>query len=285
MKKLLLLLCITSSLFASMSETIHSSLSTYYENRNYSNSLQKSSGAVYGVGADIHYKASKYKLTYEQGGAVTKKPPLSKDLKNKKIFLRYAYGFNNALELYLNYIYIIDDNIAITTKGKVYGAGLSYKFNKQLSTYFSQYYTDYKNFNMHQSDLKIEYKMKIANVGVKISSISKYLRVDEEQTNSFTKNTQKEYFTSGAKLHLHYQTYHMGLGAYFGKRVFAIMNDGFKIQHHAMEFNRTYAVGLGKTISDFVVRFQYIYQRATELPPLQENVKVQNLRFIANYKF
>ena len=52
-----------------------------------------------------------------------------------------------------------------------------------------------------------------------------------------------------------------------------------------MEFDRTYAVSVGKTISKFVLRFQYIYQRAKELPIKNENVEVQNLRFIANYKF
>jgi len=83
----------------------------------------------------------------------------------------------------------------------------------------------------------------------------------------------------------HYKTYHFGAGAYFGKRAFAVMNDGFKVQHHAMEFDRTYVVGVGKSIGDFVVRMQYIYQRAKEMPVNNDNVRVQVFRFIANYKF
>ena len=63
------------------------------------------------------------------------------------------------------------------------------------------------------------------------------------------------------------------------------MNDGFKIQHHAMEFDRTYAVGMGKKISDVMLRLQYIYQRATELPMQNEGVEVSNIRLIANYRF
>jgi len=39
-------------------------------------------------------------------------------------------------------------------------------------------------------------------------------------------------------MHAYYHDYHMGVGAFFGKRVFAVMNDGFKVQHHAMEFKR-----------------------------------------------
>jgi hypothetical protein len=77
----------------------------------------------------------------------------------------------------------------------------------------------------------------------------------------------------------------MGAGAYFEKRAFAIMNDGFKIQHHAMEFDRTYAVGVGKSFSNLVLRFQYIYQRATELPIKNKDVSIATSRFICNYKF
>jgi len=84
---------------------------------------------------------------------------------------------------------------------------------------------------------------------------------------------------------MHHNSYHFGTGIYFEKRVCAIMKDGFKIQHHAMEFNRTYAVGIGKTLSNFVFRIQYIYQRATELPIKNKNVNILNIRFITNLKF
>jgi hypothetical protein len=63
------------------------------------------------------------------------------------------------------------------------------------------------------------------------------------------------------------------------------MNDGFKIQHHAMEFDRTYAIGAGKTFSKIIFRTQYIYQRAKELPIENKNVTIRNLRFILNYTF
>jgi len=127
--------------------------------------------------------------------------------------------------------------------------------------------------------------MKIDDIKVKLTSITKYINTDEENLNGFTKNTEDSYLTSGLKLHLHYDTYHFGSAVYVGKRVFAIMNDGFKIQHHAMEFDRTYAVGVGKNISDFVLRLQYIYSRATELPAKNENIEVSNIRFPLNYTF
>jgi hypothetical protein len=260
-------------------------VSAYYENKDYSNSLQKEDGRVYGIGADIHYNNSEYKITYEDGKANTKQPPLSKDLENKKLFLRYAHNFVNKISFNINYINILNDNIAITDNGKTYGLGIGYKLSKQFDLNFTQFYTKYDDFKTHQSDFRVDYKFKISKLNIKLSSISKYISLDTQNKNSFTKNAKKDYFTNGLKLHLHYKSYHLGSGVYLGKRAFAIMSDGFKIQHHAMEFDRTYAVGVGKTINSFVFRFQYIYQRATELPMLNEDVKIKTFRVITNYKF
>ena len=63
------------------------------------------------------------------------------------------------------------------------------------------------------------------------------------------------------------------------------MQDGFKIQHHAMEFNKTYMLGIGKNIDDFMVSLRYIYQEATELPMQNKNVNVKNIVTTFTYKF
>jgi len=246
--KIILPLLLTSSVI--MAETIHSSVSTYFENKSFSNSIQKNNAKVYGVGVDIHHDNSAYKFTYEHGDTKTKQPPLNKDLKIDKIFLKYTYEIDNNFEVNVNYINILNDNIAITDNGKAYGAGLTYKYNKKISANFTQFYTDYKDFNVHQSDLRVDFKTKIDNVKFKLSSITKYINIDEKNTNSFTKNAKKNYLTTDA-----------------------------------MEFDRTYAIGVGKTISDFVFRVQYVKQRATELPTLNKDVEVKVTRLIANYKF
>jgi len=284
MKKLLLFL-VATCLFGEISEPIHSSISTYYENKNYMNSKQKKDAITYGIDVDIHHKNSAYKITYEQSKADTKKPPLKEDLKNKKLFLKYGYALNNKIHLNLNYIKVLSDNIAITTGGKVYGAGITYTTDKKLSLNFTQFYTNYKDFNVYQSDFRCNFKTKLNGLKLKISSITKYISLKDDKNNSFTKNAQKEYLTTGLKLHAHYKSYHFGSGFFIGKRVFAIMNEGSKLQHHAMEFDRTYAVGVGKTISNFIFRMQYIYQRATELPSKNENVEIETIRMILNYKF
>jgi hypothetical protein len=279
--KYLLFLIIATHLVA---QTIHSSFSTYYEDKTFKNSKQKEDSSLYGVGADIHHNNSKYRVNYEHSDTKTKRPALKEDLKIDKLFLRYAYAFNKEFEINTNYIKIINDNLAITDKGQAFGLGLTYTLNKAFCTNFTQYYTHYDDFDTYQSDLNLEYKTKINGVKVKVNSITKYINIDEKNLNSFTKNAKNDYLTTGLKLHLHYDGYHFGSALYVGDRLFAIMNDGQKIQHHAMEFNRTYAVGIGKNISDFVIRLQYIYQKATEIPSHNENVEVSNIRFLLNYK-
>lgn len=284
MKHILTLLLLSSIIIAQ--EPIHSSISSYYENKTFSNSVQKTDGYVIGVGADIHHGSSEYKFTYEHIYTNTIQPPMSDDLKVDKIFFRYAYSFLDDFELNLNYINILSDNIALTDGGKIYAVGIGYKFSKKLSANFTQYYSDYKDFNVYQSDLKLDFKMKIKKVKVKFSSYSKYINIDDKNQNGFTKNAQKDYITTGLKFHMHYNTYHFGGGAYFGKRAFGVMNDGFKIQHHALEFDRTYAIGAGKNISDFVLRLQYINQRAIEMPVANnKKITISVLRAILNYKF
>jgi len=282
--KFILLFILSASLWAT-SETVHSSIITYIESKDFDNSVQKEDGKVYGIGADIHLDHSEYRFAYEHGDTNTKQPPLKEDLITDKLFLKYSYDFQNNFAFNINYINILNDNIAITDGGQTYGAGLSYKIKKNINSNFTQYYTNYDDFNVYQSDFTLDYKMKINDVKVKLTSITKYINLDEKNLNGFTKNAEDDYLTTGVKLHLHYEGYHFGAAAYFGKRVFAVMDDGFKIQHHAMEFDRTYAVGIGKNISDFVLRLQYIYSRAEELPMENENVEISNFRVLLNYKF
>ena len=284
-KQILILLLSALSLFAIESQHVHSSASIYYEMKDFSNSVQKNDGVIYGVSADIHHKDSMLRAAYEKGATNTIQPPLSENLSTDKLYLRYGHILNEQFSLNVNYINILSDNIAPTDQGVAYGAGLTYTPNKAVAANFTQYYTDYKEFDVYQSDFKIDYKTSYKELKYKLTALGKYITFKDKDSNSFSTKAQDDYTTVGLKIHSHYKTYHLGAGAFFGKRAFAIMNDGFKIQHHAMEFDRTYAVGIGKSFGDVVLRYQFVYQRATELPMSNENVEITNNRVILNYKF
>lgn len=283
-KHILLSIAFAGSVLAQ--EIIHSSLSAYVESKEYIDSVQKENGVVYGVGADIHIGNAEYKIAYEQGDVNTKQPPLDRNLETSKVFFKFAYKFDRHFEANVNYIGVLSDNIAETDGGYAMGGGITYYFDKKLSLNFTEYFSVYDNFDVFQSDLRIDYKTRFDKVKVKFSSVTKHMIVEDGNVSSgFTKNADSKYFTTGLQAYAQYKTYHLGATAYFGKRAFAIMQDGFKIQHHAMEFDRTYAIVAGKTFYDFIFRIQYIYQRATEMPVQNEDVDISTIRFITNYKF
>jgi hypothetical protein len=205
--KIFLLLLLNYSLYADLLEPIHSSLSTYIEDKDYKDSKQKDSGNVYGVGADIHYKASEYKITYEYGGANTKKPPMKDDLKFQKLYTRYAYTLQNGISFHINYLSILDDNIAITDGGDIYGLGLSSLVLKKILANFSYYHSDYDDFKTDQFDMLLEYKMAYNGVKMKFSTLFTDIELNDKNKNSFTKNAKESYFTAALKLHTHYKSY------------------------------------------------------------------------------
>jgi hypothetical protein len=282
MRELFLILLFGSALFA---EPVHSSLSTFYQNMEFKNSKQKTDGKTFGLGADIHVDESEYRFVFTNTYTNTRQPPLNKDLEVQKLYLRYGYIFDESFKVNLNYINVLKDNIVSTAHGEVYGGGVSYAYNKMFSLNLTQFFSDYKEFDAHQSDLSFDIKMKLKDVKVKLTSVTSYISLDDNVDNSLTKNADKYYVTSALKLHSHYKTYHLGAAYFFGKRLFAVMNDGFSLQHHAMEFDKTYVLGFGKTFSDLIVRAQYVYQRAEELPIKNSGVEINNIKLILNYKY
>lgn len=57
------------------------------------------------------------------------------------------------------------------------------------------------------------------------------------------------------------------------------------VQPHAMEFNKTYMIGVGKQFNDLDLSLKYVYQEATEIPIHNENVKAENFILQIGYRF
>jgi hypothetical protein len=115
--------------------------------------------------------------------------------------------------------------------------------------------------------------------------IAKYIHLKDKNSNNFSKNAKTDYFTLGLKVHTHYHGYHFGAGTYLGKRIFAVMKEGFLVQHHAMEFKESYMLGIGHAIGKAMVHLRYRYSKADEIPSNNPDVKVDNLSLDVAYKF
>ena len=246
-----------------------------YESLDFTNSKKKRYGNRYGVEFGYIDKKNSIKAYLEKTKTKTKKI-VPKDLDVNKFALKYQYNLNRKDKLTLSYGTISDNLMRETNGGDIFGVGYS---RGKIS--FMQYLSDYPHFDVYQSDLKYTIKGKI-----KTTLIGKYIHLEDKNSNSFSKNAKENYFNIGVKLHTHYKRFYLGTSAYFGKRIFAVMGDSMRVQHHAMEFKETYMTGVKFNINKSIsTRLKYIYQKAKEIPMDNDNVKVQNISLDFIYKF
>lgn len=251
-----------------------------YENFDFENSKKKDDGKRYGMVLSHKTENANYQLAYDKTNTNTFQPPLPSDLHVNKYYLKYTHKLDNKQYISFNYATIDDNLMEAVDGGHIYGFG--YKYGAFGLT---QYISDYNQFNVYQTDIEYMFKKRFGELFVGAKVLAKYIHIKDKDSNNFSKNAKEDYLTPGFKLHAHYKSYHMGAGAYFGKRVFAVMKDGLKVQHHAMEFNKTYMIGVGKHFNDLDITVKYVYQEATEIPIHNQNVKVDNFILQVGYRF
>ncbi len=247
-------------------------LTTSFESLNFNNSKKKDDGIRYRVGLDYQKDKHLFQMLYGRTNTNTFQPPLSDDLHVNKVYLKYRHQWDEKQSFHINYATIDDNLMKETDGGNIYGAGYGYgPFD------LTQYFSDYKHFDVYQTDIKYTLRKKFNSILTKATVIGKYLHLENKNSNNFSQNADNDYFTAGLKLHAKYNKFHLGAGAFWGKRIFGVMNDGFRVQHHAMEFNKTYMFGIGRQFGKTDLKLRYIYQEATEVPIHNENVTLSNI--------
>ena len=206
---------------------------------------------------------------------------MPKDLKVNKYVFKYQYKLDQKKRLSFSYATIDDNLMKETNHGNIFGIGYS---NNGLG--FTQYLSDYPHFDVYQTDVKYSFKSKLDEVGFKTTMLGKFIHLKNKNSNRFSEKADNNYFTVGVKLHTHYEGYHLGAGVYLGKRIFAVMKEGFKVQHHAMEFSKSFMMGIGHAIGDHAVaHLRYGYHEAKEVPTNNDGVTVNNVSLDFVYKF
>ncbi|AXH12139.1 hypothetical protein [Halarcobacter bivalviorum] len=264
----------------------NSSISYEYGVKDYKNSMTKKDGNVKTVG--ISHKVSNHKIDLSyQGDNVIREHSLSKvNLKSldvEKYSIKYNYKINDSFALKTSYIKIID-NLAPTDQGKVYGLGGTYQFSKGLSTSLSAYKSDYKDFDVKQYDFAISKGFKIKDIKLKATALAKKIDIDGKTYGNYVFK-DKDYFTTGIKFAASYQSYVAGVGAFFGKRIFTVLDDGTKVQHHAMQQDKTYMLSFGKKFKNFDIIAKYSFQNGKELPENRDDVDTKVMALSLMYKF
>jgi hypothetical protein len=263
-----------------------SKISYEYGIKDYKNSASKIDGKVENLILSHKIYNHQFFLAYQGDNVDRTLNPITstnRDLEVDKYSAKYIYTLNDKIDLKASYVKIID-NQAPTDQGKIYGFGGSYNITKGLNSAFTIYKSDYKTFDVNQYDLSISKGFKLDKIKLKITTIAKKISIDGDKYGAYTFK-DKDYFTTGLKLSTNYEGFIAGIATFLGKREFTVLDDGMKVQHHAIEQDKTYMLSLGKKFKDFDIIAKYSFQKGKELPENRDNVDTKIVSISFAYRF
>lgn len=243
-----------------------------YDYLDFSHSKQKEEGQRVTGHLKLGGGPHTFQAAYEKTATQTCQPPLKEDLDVDKFIGRYDFSFSKQDRVTFNVI-AVEDNLVPTDGGRVVGAGWFHRFTPQVAAEINGYYGRYDIMETYQLDTTLKLHHTFGAVDTTIILVAKKIFI-EECSSVFCAKADPSYLTAGAKVKLGYRDYFLHAGAFAGKRVFAVMMEGFVLQHHAMEFDRTWMAGVGRRFGDVELKLRYISQRARELPLSNPGVTV-----------
>lgn len=264
----------------------NSEISTNYTYKDYDNSKTKTNGKTIDYRFLHNFESSQIVINYEDSltkreNEITKAKLTS--LEVEKLSMKYLYHISDELSFKTSFINI-EDNLAPTDDGKIYGLGLIKNMNSSTGIKIDTYLSDYDDFNVNQYDLTFVKKFKLDNINLEAQLGSKYININGQNYGNYI--LKDNYFLSYfLNLNANYNSFIFGLGFMNGDRLFAIQEDGLKVEHHALEQNKTYMVSLGKKFKNIDLISRYIYSNSNELPENRNDVKSQFVSLGLNYKF
>ena len=264
----------------------NSEISTNYTYKDYDNSKTKTNGKTIDYRFLHNFESSQIVINYEDSltkreNEITKAKLTS--LEVEKLSMKYLYHISDELSFKTSFINI-EDNLAPTDDGKIYGLGLIKNMNSSTGIKIDTYLSDYEDFNVNQYDLTFVKKFKLDNINLEAQLGSKYININGQNYENYI--LKDNYFLSYfLNLNANYNGFIFGLGFMNGDRLFAIQEDGLKVEHHALEQNKTYMVSLGKKFKNIDLISRYIYTNSNELPENRNDVKSQFVSLGLNYKF
>jgi hypothetical protein len=245
------------------------------EHLHFIGSKKKRCGNRFGIEADMHNVYGHMQL-YAERTLTETTPKVPSDLYVTKLFGLYEYTYDG-VGYRVGFAHIHDNLAKETDGGKIYSIGFTYNAWKGRV-----YFSDYEHFDVWQSDIHYTYK----GEGWQLIGIGKWIHLIDEKSNAFSRNADSDYVTVGMKLHVHRGRWHYGAAFFGGERIFAVMQDGLQVQHHAMAFKYSAMAGVGYTLSKgTVVHLRYGYHRADEIAIHNDNVKIHHVTLALQLPF
>jgi hypothetical protein len=275
-----------TSAFLSSCLLANSEISTNYTYKDYDNSKTKTQGKTLDYRFLHNFENSQITVNYEDSltkreNEITKAKLTS--LEVEKLSMKYLYNISDDLSFKTSFINI-EDNLAPTDNGKIYGLGLIKSIDNSNEIKVDTYLSDYDDFNVNQYDLTFVKKFKFNDINFMGQTGVKYIDINGSEYGNYT--LKDNYYTSYfLNLNANYNGFIFGLGFMNGDRLFAVQEDGLKVEHHALEQSKTYMVSLGKKFKDIDIISRYIYSNSNELPENRNDVKSQFVSLGLKYKF
>jgi len=258
-------------------------ISYQYGQKNYEKSKFKTDGVEQAFALSYKYQSGQISGSFSKDKVNLNAHPVSSKLEVDKSNLNVRHNFNENLSGKISYI-VIQDNLSPTDDGKIYGIGGIYSINKGFGVVLDSYKSDYNSFDVTQYDVGIFNGFKISEIQAKVTFGAKFMNIiGDKYANYVFKD--KEYQTNFIAVNGTYQGFFGGVGAMFGKRIFVVLDDGNKVQHHAMEQDKTYMFSFGKSFTNFDLAMQYNYQNGKELPENRDDVNTKVTSLMLKYKF
>ena len=264
----------------------NSEISTSYTYKDYENSKTKTQGKTLDYRLLHNFENSQIAVNYEDSltkreNEVTKAKLIS--LEVEKLSMKYLYNIRNDLSFKTSFMNI-EDNLAPTDNGKIYGLGLIKSIDNFNDIKVDTYLSNYADFNVNQYDLTFVKKFKFNDINFMGQTGVKYIDINGSEYGNYT--LKDNYYTSYFfNLNANYNSFIFGLGFMNGDRLFAVQEDGLKVEHHGLEQSKNYMVSLGKKFKDIDIISKYIYSNSDELPENRNDVKSQFVSLGLTYKF
>lgn len=264
----------------------NSEISTSYTYKDYENSKTKTQGKTLDYRLLHNFENSQIAVNYEDSltkreNEVTKAKLIS--LEVEKLSMKYLYNIRNDLSFKTSFMNI-EDNLAPTDNGKIYGLGLIKSIDNFNDIKVDTYLSNYADFNVNQYDLTFVKKFKFNDINFMGQTGVKYIDINGSKYGNYS--LKDNYYTSYFfNLNANYNSFIFGLGFMNWDRLFAVQEDGLKVEHHGLEQSKTYMVSLGKKFKDIDIISKYIYSNSDELPENRNDVKSQFVSLGLTYKF
>ncbi len=248
--------------------------------KDYVGSADKSSAREDLLAIDGRFERWRLGASYRRG-VIDRFAPV--DLRVEKYHVDVGLSLTKDVDWGLSYL-VIDDNLAPTDGGKVFGTTMLYRGLAPSMAFKAGYHvSDYDRFDVSQLKLGIIQGIPLEGMKLNIAVGAGYQRLDDPDASPYVANARDHYLSPYLNISAARGPWHGTLGL-AGRRLFEVAADGRRVSHHAMEFRRSVTLQVGRHFGALDVRLGLSHHQAEELPQ-SNRLEMNTIGASTEYRF